>query len=158
MAEATTTPQLRRPPKAAYKVINPVLGLILRSPLHKLVSGRLALLSYTGRRSGKRYTIPVGYVRETDKILLLSTQSGWKVNLRGGARVALRLQGHKHTGTAEVLDDESEMATAFTTMIRRVPDFSKIVGVSLDASGQARPADVTAVRQRGFVVVRIRLD
>ena len=31
------------------------------SPLHWLASRRVALISYTGRRSGRRFTIPVGY-------------------------------------------------------------------------------------------------
>ena len=37
-----------------------VIGL-LRSPLHRLSSGSLLLISYRGRRSGRRFTIPVMY-------------------------------------------------------------------------------------------------
>jgi hypothetical protein len=33
---------------------------LLRSPLHGLLSGMLMLLSYTGRKSGRTYTIPIG--------------------------------------------------------------------------------------------------
>jgi len=43
------------------RAINPLLRLLIRSPLHWLASRRLALITYTGRRSGRRYTIPVGY-------------------------------------------------------------------------------------------------
>jgi hypothetical protein len=42
-------------------VVNPLARRLLRSPLHGLASGRLALITYTGRHSGRRYTIPVGY-------------------------------------------------------------------------------------------------
>ena len=41
--------------------LNPVIGAVLRSPLHPLLSHGLALLHVTGRRSGRRYWIPVGY-------------------------------------------------------------------------------------------------
>jgi len=37
-----------------------VIGL-LRSPLHRLASGSLLLITYRGRRSGRRFTIPVIY-------------------------------------------------------------------------------------------------
>ncbi len=37
-----------------------VIGL-LRSPLHRLASGSLLLITHRGRRSGRRFTIPVMY-------------------------------------------------------------------------------------------------
>jgi len=43
------------------RAINPLVAWLIRSPLHWLGSRRLALITYTGRRSGRRYTIPVGY-------------------------------------------------------------------------------------------------
>ena len=36
------------------RAINPLVGRLLRSPLHWLASRRLALIPYTGRRSGRR--------------------------------------------------------------------------------------------------------
>lgn len=41
--------------------INPLVRWLMRSPLHWLASRRVALISYTGRRSGRRFTIRVGY-------------------------------------------------------------------------------------------------
>ena len=43
------------------RAANPLVGWLIRSPLHWLASRRLALIIYTGRRSGRPYTIPVGY-------------------------------------------------------------------------------------------------
>jgi hypothetical protein len=43
------------------RAINPPVKSLIRSPLHWPASRRLALITYTGRRSGRRYTIPVGY-------------------------------------------------------------------------------------------------
>ncbi len=89
MATATSA-QRRRPPKILFKFLNPLFTLILRSPLHSPLSKRLLLLTFTGRRSGKQYTTPVGYA-QVDDMLLLGTQSGWSKNLHGGARVQIRL-------------------------------------------------------------------
>ncbi len=39
--------------------VNPLVAGILRSRVHSLLSGRLMLLTYTGRKSGRARTIPV---------------------------------------------------------------------------------------------------
>jgi hypothetical protein len=44
-----------------FKIMNQVMKGLLRSPLHRLLDGTLVLLTYTGRRTGKQYTFPIGY-------------------------------------------------------------------------------------------------
>ena len=48
------------PPKAVLRLLNPLLAALLRSPLHRLASKNLMLLTVTGRKSGRTYTLPVG--------------------------------------------------------------------------------------------------
>jgi hypothetical protein len=52
------------------RVINPLVRALLRSPAHRVMSRGVLLLTYTGRRSGRRYTLPVQYAR-TDQGLIL---------------------------------------------------------------------------------------
>jgi hypothetical protein len=54
------------PPRLLFTLLNPIMRGLLRTPAHGLVSGRLMLLTVTGRATGKRYTIPVGYARVGD--------------------------------------------------------------------------------------------
>jgi hypothetical protein len=42
------------PPARLFKLVNPVLKAVLRSPLHRRLSKSLALLTFTGRTSGRR--------------------------------------------------------------------------------------------------------
>lgn len=52
------------------------------------------LITFTGKRSGRRYTTPVRYVRLDDTIrCFTSSENTWWRNLRGGADVILRLEG-----------------------------------------------------------------
>jgi hypothetical protein len=44
-----------------FKVMNPIMKGVLRSPLRSLLDGTLMLLTYTGCKTGKQYTIPIGY-------------------------------------------------------------------------------------------------
>ena len=40
------------------RVVNPLVRGVLRSPAHRVLSGRLALLTVTGRRSGRTFRSP----------------------------------------------------------------------------------------------------
>ena len=73
--------------RGLYRLLNVGVGLLLRSPLHGLVSGRIMLLTVTGRRSGRSFTVPVSYLRYGENILSFTSGewSAWWKNLRGGA-------------------------------------------------------------------------
>jgi hypothetical protein len=64
-------------------ILNPIAKVILRSPLHGVMSRRLMLITFAGRRSGKHYTTPISYVQE-GHTLLLGVGGPWWKNLRGG--------------------------------------------------------------------------
>ena len=50
-----------RPPLRLLRVANPVVRAVLGSPAHRLLSGRLLVLDYRGRRTGRGYRIPLRY-------------------------------------------------------------------------------------------------
>ena len=88
---------------------NRAVALLLRSPLHPVVSRQLALITVTGRRSGKDYTFPVGYRRAGERVTIpvgWPARKLWWRNLRGGAWVRLRLGGEQRSGLANVRGDE----------------------------------------------------
>jgi hypothetical protein len=86
------------------RAINPLVTLLIRSPLHGLASRRIALITYTGRRSGQRYTIPVGYeLAGADVTITVGSpdRKVWWRSLTGmGAPVELVVRGQRRTGHA----------------------------------------------------------
>ena len=69
------------------KLYNPIVILLLHSPLHSLMDKSTILITFTGRKSGKTYTIPVSYVRDGDTLMMISQREhSWWKNLRGGAQ------------------------------------------------------------------------
>jgi hypothetical protein len=86
------------------RVVNPLVRWLIRSPLHRVASRRLALITYTGRRSGCRYTIPVGYQMAGAQVTINVASPDRKVwwrSLKGtGAPVELRVRGQQRTGNA----------------------------------------------------------
>ena len=82
----------------------PALSILLRSPVHRLASGRLALITYTGRRSGRRYTIPVLYRNNGDEVTIAvgwPDRKVWWRSLTGdGGPVSLLVRGRELRGHA----------------------------------------------------------
>lgn len=50
---------------------NSLVGAVLRSPLHRLLSGSTALIRYTGRRSGREFVTPVQFARAGEDLVIL---------------------------------------------------------------------------------------
>jgi deazaflavin-dependent oxidoreductase (nitroreductase family) len=93
---------------------NVLIGALLRSPLHGLASGGLALISVTGRRTGRTYTFPVGYRQDGDRVTIVvgwPERKRWWRNLRDGGRVGLRLCGVERAGHARVQGNERDGVT-----------------------------------------------
>jgi F420H(2)-dependent quinone reductase len=83
--------------------------MFLVSPAHRALSGQLALISVTGRRTGRQYTFPVSYKRDGERVRIpvgWSERKVWWRNLLDGAPVRVRLAGQERTGTAQVHRDE----------------------------------------------------
>lgn len=109
---------LRAPlPGWAYRIVNPTLKFLLRSPLHRPISANMMILIYAGRKSGRRYQVVVTHT-ELDGKLYTFSNSGWSKNFIGGAPAALRLRGELLRATAVVVDDPALIGR----VIRRMAD------------------------------------
>jgi hypothetical protein len=89
--------------KVLNRVAGPGVRTILTSPMHGLLSKKLALLTVTDRAAGRQFTCPVQYVRRDGDIYLftLPTRRWWR-HLEGGAPIAVVLQGQSLQGHGEV--------------------------------------------------------
>jgi hypothetical protein len=91
------------------RVVNPVVRAVLRSPAHGLLSGHLALLTVTGRRTGCAFTFPVGYHRDGDRVTVgvdWPERKRWWRNLSDAAPVEIWLAGVRRAGTGQARGDE----------------------------------------------------
>lgn len=103
-------------PKWAYGIVNPSMLGILYSPLHRVLSSSLMVLIFDGRKSGKRYCIPVGYMEEAGKLYLFS-HAAWAKNFIGGAVVGVHLRGQLRRGTAHIIEDDAIILRFLRRMI-----------------------------------------
>ena len=142
--------------------LNPVIAALLRSPLHPLLSPGLVLVTVTGRRSGRRYTIPVGYQRDGDDLVVMVSEARrkqWWRNYYEPGPVAVRLRGRDRAGRAALVapgsDEFREIAertlarVPYMRRVFRVPDYDRRAGLrsdQLDFLGEE------------IAIVRIRLE
>lgn len=107
------------PPLLLVKIANPVLRRLLASPLHGLLDRHLALLHLTGRRTGRRFDIPIGY-HDIDGVTTVFTNSTWRCNLRGGADVELTFRGRRRPAYATLVEDPDTVAGVYGGIIERL--------------------------------------
>lgn len=91
--------------------MNAPVAAMTRSPLgNRLVGGTFAMITYTGRKSGKTISLPVGYRRRGNDIVInvaMPDAKTWWRNFRGeGAPMTITLDGHDRTGHAVARRDE----------------------------------------------------
>jgi deazaflavin-dependent oxidoreductase (nitroreductase family) len=138
---------------AANVPMRVLLGLPFPTPL----SGRLMLVSYTGRKTGKVYRQPLSYVRDGDT-LLTPGGGNWKWNLRGGQPVRIRLRGRDVVARPELVEDPAEIERLLGVMMAANPSVSTFVGIPKGPDGRLDRDRLKAAVRNGFRIVRWHLD
>jgi F420H(2)-dependent quinone reductase len=141
-AEMTTTAA----PPTVPGYVNWFIKRLLRSPLHTLMSKNTMLLTFSGRKSGNRYTVAVRYVRAGD-VVTCYTDSKWWINLRGGAPVEMLIAGRTRLGTAIPVEDRATVARSLSEFLHATPGDSKYYGVRRNADGLPNSEDVSAAAE-----------
>jgi deazaflavin-dependent oxidoreductase (nitroreductase family) len=140
------------------RLVNPVVRLLLRSPLHPVLRRSLVILSYQGRKTGRWRSLPCLYARDGQDLYVVPGQAGRKVwwrNLRQPTRVRLRLQGRDREGIAAASSDPEAVAAGLRHYLARYPKAARPLRVRLDANGIPHGTTTAA---HPLVVVRVHLD
>lgn len=118
---------------------NILVGGVLRSPLHRVMSRSLMLLTFRGRRTGKEYTIPVGYARYgPDELVVLAGRpegKTWWTNMRGSLPVRVRLGGRDLDGEAQLVKGE-EALPRLTAYLEKLPRVARSLGIAPGPEGR----------------------
>jgi len=133
------------------------MRLMLRLPI-KPMQERLMLLSYTGRRSGRRFTLPLSFVEDADGSLLVPGGGGWKRNLLPGRPVTIRLRGRRRAATPEVIRDLDEIGRLLPRLVSGNPRAEGFIGVPIGSGGRPDRERLERAVEDGFTIVRLRLD
>src|SRR6266498_4406534 len=137
--------------------LNVLPKFALRLPFQTPMSRRLILLSYTGRKTGRSYTIPVSYVEQGDA-LLIPGGGAWKKNLENGLAVRIWFRGKERRANPEVIRDLDEVEELVAFMMAANPAVSRFIGVPKQPDGRPNREKLEQAVRGGFALVQLQLD
>ena len=143
-----------------YRVLNPVIKAVLRSPLHRLGSKTIALLRFRGRLSGREFVTPLSYVRNDQTVWFLSDHStNWWKNFReGDVPVSIEIARSTVNGTARLWDgDTDELREHVSRYLCALPRDAKVAGIKLDQNKVPIEASLVKVAPT-LVMVQVELE
>jgi hypothetical protein len=112
MTEQSHAITMSHPPHAAQKIINPILRLLLRTPVFGRARRLLMVVSFKGRKTGRPYAIPVS-AYQIDNNLYALIQGPWKQNFRDGATAEVLHDGKMTTMHGELIQDRAAVADVY---------------------------------------------
>lgn len=139
--------------------VNRMMATLLRTPgVQRILGKAVALITITGRRTGREITFPVSYARDGDDVLITTKAfRTWWRNLQDHPQITLRLAGRDHLARAQVaVGDPAALPDLIAFLTGRRQD-ARAYGIDLDARGRPDPEQVEALLPH-LVVIRARLD
>jgi hypothetical protein len=134
------------------RIANVPMRWILSLPVETPIGRRLMLLFYTGRKTGRHYRQPVSYVEEGG-VLLTPGGGRWKLNLRDGEAIRVRLRGRDVLASPDLVRDPDEVESLLRKMMAANPRLASFVpfigpGAQIDQDKLRRAVG------HGFAIVR----
>ncbi|WP_017541858.1 nitroreductase/quinone reductase family protein [Nocardiopsis halophila] len=144
--------------KRFWTSMNGVVGAVLRSRAHPVLSGLFMLLTYEGHKSGRTYTIPVAYyLREGGEVWALSEQGGWTRNMRGGHEATLLIRGREFRVSGTAVEEAKEVADMMSELLQeRGPRALRGHGLRLPTDRQPTHDEIMHAAE-GACMVRFRV-
>jgi len=77
----------------------------------RLVDNDMLLLTTTGRRTGRKHTVPLLYLRDGDDVIVIASWGGrdypphWYLNVADNPKVTVQVEGRRRAAIAEELDE-----------------------------------------------------
>jgi hypothetical protein len=138
------------------RIANPVLRGLLRTRAGALPGRRLALIRYTGVRTGRPHELIAGYARDGGSAWIWvgsAERKTWWRNLRTPAEIDLWLAGERRRARAQAVEGAQQpeaAAEGLAAYLATYPTVARAVG--------ARAGDAASIAEAARRVVLVRAD
>ncbi len=103
---------ISHPPAAVLRAVNPALRLLLRIPPLGGAAKQLMVVSFSGRKTGRQYSIPLS-AHLIDDTLYALTGATWKHNFRDGAAARVLHDGKTTDMRGELITEPARVAELY---------------------------------------------
>lgn len=127
--------EMNPPPKIPKWMLNAQI-FVLRRQWVKPFNKQVMIITTTGRKSGKHFTVPISYVRDGSTLygFTIGGTSNWYKNALTATPVTLEVQGKKITAKAEPVQSQSDLENVIKIYQRDQPStFPRFFKVPADA-------------------------
>lgn len=139
--------------------MNRMMSFWLRTPgLHRMLSGSMCLLTFTGRKSGKRYTTPVGYTRDGDCLTVMTKRfRSWWHNFETPVPVQVQMGQKTFQGEAQAITDDTTITPIFAHILTQDPRQASFYGLTVSADGKPNIDQIREIAPK-LVIIQVTLD
>ena len=118
-------------------LINPFVAFLARSPLHFLISHQVLVIQFKGRKSGKKYLVPVSYHEHGTSYTCVTLRSNiWWRNLKGKSTTAIWLKGKLVDAEIELeFNDDKIVENTLRDLVTNNPIDAFFAKVKLNKDG-----------------------
>ena len=143
--------------KILFNLINPIVKVLLRSPLHSLISNNTMIIEYVGHKSGRVMSTPVSYVRKGNDIFSFADPIHlWWKNLKANNDVQLTIEGKGYKGKAQIIENQDEVLVSYSFFLNILPRSAKFSNIQLDENNCPLMDDVVlASKKIKFVKIEL---
>jgi deazaflavin-dependent oxidoreductase (nitroreductase family) len=107
---------------------------MLRRGLMGSMSDQIMVITVTGRKSGRQYSTPIGFLRDGETIIALSRGSNWFKNAVATGTAQIEIKGVTTKVSVTPVKDQAERERIFELYKReRAKNFTRLFGVPVDA-------------------------
>jgi len=147
-SEIITTP----PPKVSSraKFALGIMTFLLRRGWMGSASDIIMVITTTGRKTGKRHSIPIGYLHDGDDIVALTGEnvSNWFRNVLANGKATLEIKKETFDVHGELITDEAERQRIFKMYQQNEKYFKSNFGIELNSPESELQA---ALAKRRFI-------
>lgn len=133
MAEAQAQTAAPRSPRIAKMAMSFQVWLLRRGWLGSL-GEEIMVITVAGRKTGRQYSTPIGFLRDGETVIALSRGSNWYKNAVATGKATIEIKQQKMDVRVEAVKEQAERERIFALYKReRAKNFSRLFGVPVDA-------------------------
>ena len=140
-----------------FSVVNSLVRMILRSPLHSLLDRNLIGITYAGRTSGRRFSLVAQYAQFGSQLLVVvgePERKNWWRNFQEQASADVLLRGQWLTCVARIPREDSErMVPRLEAYCSKFPGSARLYGLRQGKDGKFSSEEIAEAAKDIVMVV-----
>ncbi len=134
-------------------ITNSFMKRLITSPLHSVLGSNLAVITVTGRKSGKLISTPVNVTFDGQTYTVISMrQRTWWRNLRDKPAAQLHVSGKQLEVQGAVIESADAVSQSLQSYFERNPKTVKYFGAKLSSDGRVEPSDLQRLANERVVI------